>query len=204
MYAVVENGKVVGFPQVNQPFECNGKRSSQFLQSATEQECLDIGLYHYVDALQPDWRFYWESKPTYTINEETKTVTQSWPLNPKIMEDRLESDKNGNPMYVKVWDATVNNGENQLPGAMVDSDVRLVTKGLKTIWSRNIKLKVRELLAPTDAKVMDETITEEESTKRATIITEGNRLDTAISTASNVEDLINILNTQNWPKLILV
>ena len=194
MYAIVENGKVVGFPQVNQPFECNGKRSARFLQSATEQECLDIGLYHYVEATQPDWRFYWESEATYTINEETKTVTQSWPLNPKIMEDRLESDKDGNPLYVKVL------GEVDGKPAMVDSSERLVTKGLKTIWSKNMKLKVRELLAPTDAKVMDETITEEESAKRSTIITEGDRLDTAIAATTTVEELINIVNSQNWPR----
>ena len=194
MYAIVENGKAVGFPQVNQPFECNGKRSARFLQSATEQECLDIGLYHYVEAQKPDWRFYWESEPTYTINEETKTVTQSWPLNPKIMEDREESDSEGNPLWVKVLSGT------GLEAEMVDSDVRLVTKGLKTIWTRNIKLKVRELLAPTDAKVMDETITSEESTKRSDIVTEGDRLDTAIASATDVEGLINILNTQNWPR----
>lgn len=194
MYAIVENGKAVGFPQVNQPFECNGKRSARFLQSATEQECLDIGLYHYVEATKPNWQFYWESEPTYSINEETKTVTQSWPLNPKIMEDRLESDSEGNPLYVKVLSGT------GLEAEMVDSDVRLVTKGLKTIWSRNMKLKVRDLLAPTDAKVMDETITSEESTKRSDIITEGDRLDTAIASATTVEELINILNTQNWPR----
>ena len=194
MYAIVQDGKVVGFPQVNQPFECNGKRSARFLQNATEQECLDIGLYHYVDAPQPNWQFYWESTPTYSINEGTKTVTQSWPLNPKIMEDREESDKDGNPLYVKVL------GEVDGEPAMVDSDVRLVTKGLKTIWSKNIKLKVRELLEPTDAKVMDETITSEESTKRSDIITEGDRLDTAIASAADVEELINILNTQNWPR----
>ena len=194
MYAIVENGKAVGFPQVNQPFECNGKRSARFLQSATEQECLDIGLYHYVEDTQPNWQFYWESEPTYTINEETKTVTQSWPLNPKIMEDRQESDKDGNPLYVKVL------GEVDGKPAMVDSSERLVTKGLKTVWTKNMKLKVRELLAPTDAKVMDETITEEESTKRSTIITEGDRLDTAIASATTVEGLINILNSQNWPR----
>jgi len=194
MYAIVQDGKVVGFPQVNQPFECNGKRSARFLQNATEQECLDIGLYHYVDAPQPDLQFYWESEPTYSINEDTKTVTQEYPLNPRIFDDREESDKDGNPLYVKVL------GEVDGEPAMVDSDVRLVTKGLKTIWSKNIKLKVRELLEPTDAKVMDETITSEESAKRSDIISEGDRLDTAIASAADVEELINILNTQNWPR----
>jgi hypothetical protein len=110
------------------------------------------------------------------------------------MEDRQESDKDGNPLYVKVL------GEVDGKPAMVDSSERLVTKGLKTVWTKNMKLKVRELLAPTDAKVMDETITEEESTKRSTIITEGDRLDTAIASATTVEGLINILNSQNWPR----
>ena len=194
MYAIVQDGKVVGFPQVNQPFECNGKRSARFLQNATEQECLDIGLYHYIDAPQPDTRFYWDSTPTYSINEETKTVTQSWPLNPKIMEDREESDKDGNPLYVKVL------GEVDGEPAMVDSDVRLVTKGLKTIWSKNIKLKVRELLEPTDSKVMDETITTEESEYRADVLAESDRLDTALQASTDLDTLINIVNSQNWPK----
>ena len=54
MYAIVHEGKVVGFPQVNQPFDCNGRRSSRFLQNATEQECLDIGLYYFVEGTKPD------------------------------------------------------------------------------------------------------------------------------------------------------
>ena len=194
MYAIVHEGKVVGFPQVNQPFDCNGRRSARFLLNATEQECLDIGLYHLVEGTKPDLRFYWESEPTYTIDEETKTVTQLYTLNPRIFNDREESDQDGNPLWVKVL------GEVDGEPAMVDSDVRLVTKGLKSIWSKNIKLKVRDLLAPTDAKVMDETITSEESTKRSDIVTEGDRLDTAIASATDVEGLINILNTQNWPR----
>jgi hypothetical protein len=56
------------------------------------------------------------------------------------------------------------------------------------------------MLKPTDAKVMDETITEEESTKRATIIAEGERLDTAIIACTDLDSLINIVNSQNWPR----
>lgn len=194
MYAIVHDGKIVGIPQVNQPFDCNGRRSARFLQSATEQECLDIGLYHFVEGTKPDLRFYWESDPTYTINESTKTVTQSWPLNPKIMEDRLESDKDGNPLYVQVL------GEVDGEPAMVDSSERLVTKGLKTIWSKNIKLKVHDLLKPTDFKVMDDTVTQAETTYRNTVVTEGNRLDTAITACTDLDGLINIVNSQNWPR----
>jgi len=195
MYAIVHDGKVVGLPQVNQPFDCNGRRSARFLQSATEQECLDIGLYHLVEGTKPDLRFYWESEPTYTIDESTKTVTSSYTLNPKIFNDRSEVDQDNNPMWVKVLD----NSDSENP-QMVDSNVRLVAKGLKTIWTANFKKTVRDMLKPTDSKVMDETITEEESAKRATIIAEGERLDTAITACTDLDSLINIVNSQNWPR----
>jgi hypothetical protein len=194
MYAIVHEGKVVGIPQVNQPFDCNGRRSARFLQSATEQECLDIGLYHLVEGTKPDLRFYWESEPTYTIDEETKTVTQSYTLNPRIFNDREESDSEGNPMWVKVLSGTGSEAE------MVDSDKRLVTKGLKTIWTANFKKTVHDLLKPTDSKVMDDTITEEETTFRNAVITEGDRLDAAITACTDLDNLINIVNSQNWPR----
>jgi len=195
-YAIVHEGKVIGLPQVGHPFDCNGKRSSRFLQNATEQECLDIGLYHLVEGTKPDLRFYWESEPTYTIDEGTKTVTQSYPLNPRIFNDREEVDQDGNPMWVKVLDNT--DPENP---QMVDSDKRLVAKGLKTIWTKNFKKTVHDLLKPTDAKVMDETITEEETTYRNAVIAEGDRLDAAITACTDLDGLINIVNSQNWPRV---
>ena len=194
MYAIVHDGKVVGIPQVNQPFDCNGRRSARFLQSATEQECLDIGLYHLVEGTKPDLRFYWESEPTYIIDESTKTVTQSYTLNPRIFNDRSEVDKDGNPVWVQVLSG------NGLEAEMVDSDVRLVTQGLKTIWTANFKKTVHDLLKPTDSKVMDETITEEETTYRNTVVAEGKRLDSAITACTDLDGLINIVNSQNWPR----
>ena len=195
MYAIVHEGKVVGLPQVNQPFDCNGRRSARFLLNATEQECLDIGLYHLVEATPPDLRFYWEAQPEYTIDEGTKTVTQSYTLNPRIFNDREEVDQDNNPMWVKVL------GEVDGEPAMVDSSKRLVTKGLKTTWTANFKKTVHDLLKPTDAKVMDETITEEETTYRTAVVAEGDRLDTAIAACTGLDGLINIVNSQNWPRV---
>ena len=195
-YAIVHEGKVIGLPQVGHPFDCNGKRSARFLQNATEQECLDIGLYHLVEGTKPDLRFYWEADPSYTIDESTKTVTSSYTLNPRIFNDREEVDKDNNPMWVKVLDNT--DPENP---QMVDSDKRLVTKGLKTIWTANFKKTVHDLLKPTDAKVMDETITEEETTYRNAVVTEGDRLDAAITACTDLDGLINIVNSQNWPRV---
>ena len=194
MYAIVHDGKVVGLPQVNQPFDCNGRRSARFLQSATEQECLDIGLYHFVEGTKPDLRFYWEAEPTYTIDEETKTVTSSYTLNPRIFNDRSEVDQDNNPVWVQVLSGT------GLEAEMVDSNVRLVTKGLKTTWTANFKKTVHDLLKPTDSKVMDDTVTEEETTYRNAVVTEGERLDTAITACTDLDGLINIVNSQNWPR----
>jgi len=195
-YAIVHEGKVIGLPQVGHPFDCNGKRSARFLQNATEQECLDIGLYHLVEGTKPDLRFYWEADPSYTIDEDTKTVTSSYTLNPRIFNDREEVDKDGNPQWVKVLDNT-----DPANPQMVDSDKRLVTKGLKTIWTANFKKTVHDLLKPTDAKVMDETITEEETTYRNAVVTEGDRLDAAITACTDLDGLINIVNSQNWPRV---
>ena len=194
-YAIVNEGKVVGLPQVNQPFDCNGRRSARFLLNATEQECLDIGLYRLVEATPPDLRFYWEAQPEYTIDEGTKTVTQSYTLNPRIFNDREEVDQDNNPMWVKVL------GEVDGEPAMVDSSKRLVAKGLKTIWTANFKKTVHDLLKPTDAKVMDETITEEETTYRTAVVAEGDRLDTAMASCTDLDGLINIVNSQNWPRV---
>jgi len=195
-YAIVHEGKVIGLPQVGHPFDCNGKRSARFLQNATEQECLDIGLYHFVEGTKPDLRFYWEADPTYTIDESTKTVTSSYTLNPRIFNDREEVDQDNNPMWVQVLD----NSDPENP-QMVDSNVQMVTKGLKTTWTANFKKTVHDLLKPTDAKVMDETITEEETTYRNSVITEGDRLDAAITACTDLDGLINIVNSQNWPRV---
>jgi hypothetical protein len=195
-YAIVHEGKVIGLPQVGHSFDCNGKRSARFLQNATEQECLDIGLYHLVEGTKPDLRFYWEADPSYTIDENTKTVTSSYTLNPRIFNDRSEIDQDNNPMWVKVLDNT--DPENP---QMVDSNVQMVAKGLKTTWTANFKKTVHDLLKPTDAKVMDETITEEETTYRNAVITEGDRLDAAITACTDLDGLINIVNSQNWPRV---
>jgi len=199
-YAIVEDNKVTRFAEINQPFYLNGnKYSARFIRDMSEEQCLETGLYKFVEGTKPDLRFYWESEPTYSIDEETKTVTESYSLNPRIFDDREEEDKDGNPLYVKVWDPEFDNGDGERPGAMVDTDKRLVTKGMKTIWIANIKKQTNDLLKSTDSKVMDETITEEESEYRADVITESDRLDTALQAATDLDELINIVNSQDWP-----
>jgi len=118
--------------------------------------------------------------------------------NPKLLNDREESDEDGNPMYVKVL-GTVDGKP-----AMVDSTERLVTKGLKSNWTAQVKDTANKLLAQTDWMVIrkaerDVAIPTATATYRAGVLTECSRLVAAIAGASNVQAFITVVTTQNWP-----
>jgi hypothetical protein len=116
--------------------------------------------------------------------------------NPKLLNDREESDEDGNPMYVKVYDSATQ--------TMVDSSERLVTKGLKSQWTATVKDTANKLLAQTDWMVIrkaerDVAIPTATATYRAGVITECSRLVTAIAGASDVPALIAVVGAQSWP-----
>jgi len=117
--------------------------------------------------------------------------------NPKLLNDREESDEDGNPMYVKVL------GVVDGKPAMVDSTERLVTKGLKSNWTAQVKDTANKLLAQTDWMVIrkaerDVAIPTATATYRAGVITECARLVAAISGAADVPALITVVTNQNW------
>jgi len=119
--------------------------------------------------------------------------------NPKLLEDREEVDEDGDPMFVKVLGEV--NGE----PAMVDSDERLVTKGLKSQWIAQIKDTAGKLLAQTDWMVIRKAergvdIPESTQAYRAAVITEADRIEEAIKNCASVEELIAVINNQSWPK----
>jgi hypothetical protein len=119
--------------------------------------------------------------------------------NPKLLDDREEVDEDGNPMFVKVLGEV--NGE----PAMVDSDERLVTKGLKSQWIVQVKDTAGKMLAQTDWMVIrkaerDVAIPESVMATRAAIIAEADRLETAIAGCADVEALIGVIGAQAWPK----
>jgi hypothetical protein len=90
---------------------------SNWLRRSTSDARAALGITWEAEACRADDRFYWSGD----IN------------NPKAMEDREEVDEDGNPMYVKVLDKS--DGK----PAMVDSDERLVAKGLKSNWIAQVK-----------------------------------------------------------------
>jgi hypothetical protein len=101
------------------------------------------------------------------------------------------------------WDGNINN-----PKALADvtetvEGKEYTTKGLKSNFIAQVKQTAGSLLAQTDWYVVRKAernvdIPANVVTKRAAIVTEADRLETAITNAANVEALIEVLNAQNW------
>lgn len=138
-----------------------------------------LGVTEVADPEQYDQRFYWGVG------------------NPKLLNDREESDEEGNPLYVKVLGEV--NGE----PAMVDSAERLVTKGLKSQWTAQVKDTAGKHLAQTDWMIVRKAernidVPTSVATKRAAIVAECDRLEAAIAACTDVEALIAVVGNQNW------
>jgi hypothetical protein len=118
----------------------------------------------------------------------------------KNLEDKEENNEDGTPAYVKVWDPTA--GER---GEMVDSDKRMVTKGLKTGCLSEIRSTTNNLLKPTDYYIIRNAVEQVEiptsvSEYRTAVIAEQDRVVTAISSVTTVEQLIEVMGSINWPR----
>ena len=140
-----------------------------------------LGVVEVADPEQYDQRFYWS------------------PTLPKLLDDREESDEEGNPLYVKVLGVV--DGE----PVMVDSAERLVTKGLKSQWTAQVKDTAGKLLAQTDWMIVRKAernidVPASVATKRAAIVAECDRLEAAIAACTDVEALIAVVGSQDWPK----
>jgi hypothetical protein len=154
---------------------------ANWLRLSSAEDRAALGITWEAEATRADDRFYWSGD----IN------------NPKAMENREEVDEDGNPMYVKVL------GEVDGEPAMVDSDERLVTKGLKSNWVAQVKTTAGTMLATTDWMVIrkaerDVAIPADVVAKRAAIVAEADRLEVAIAACADVEALIAVVNDQRW------
>ena len=172
-----QNGKPL---TLDRPFVVDGVQyPSNWLRMASEADKATLGITWEADPASVDYRFYWSEG------------------NPKAMEDKEESDADGNPLYVKVL------GEVDGEPAMVDSDERLVTKGLKSTWIAQVKATAGSMLASTDWMVIrkaerDVPIDADVAAKRAAILAEANRLEVAIAACADVDALIAVVNDQKW------
>ena len=139
----------------------------------------DLGVEEVADEPTYDQRFYWGVD------------------NPKLLNDREEVDEHGNPLWVQEY--------NPLTETMQNTNVRLVTKGLKSQWIAQVKHTAGTLLAQTDWMVIRKAersvdIPTATQTYRTAVVAEADRLEAAILACDNVESLIAVVGAQNWPK----
>jgi hypothetical protein len=148
---------------------------SNWIRLATEEEKSAIGLIWEDDIdMNFDNRFYW-----------SKDL-------PKALEDKEEVDEDGNHLYVKVLDKT--DPENPV---MVDSDKRLVTKGLKSNFIAQVKQTAGSILAQTDWMVTRKSdigtdIPESVVAYRASVRAKADELEASISAVTSVEELAGL------------
>ena len=160
--------------QLDTPFTHNDiQYPANWIRLASEADKSAIGLVWEADAVRADDRFYWDGN----IN------------NPKALEDKLEVDQDGNPMYVKVL-GTVDGKP-----AMVDSTERLVTKGLKSNFISQVKTTAGSILAQTDWMVIRKAernvdIPADTIAYRASVVAKVDELEASISAVTTVEQLI--------------
>mgnify|MGYP000427296572 FL=1 len=166
----------------NSSFEIGGTvYPSNWLQQSTEDEKAAIGITWVDDPVRADDRFYWNGNPD----------------TPKALEDVDAVDENGDPLWVQVWNAETEQ--------MEDTSERLVTRGLKYTWIAQVKDTAGKMLAQTDWMVTrkferDVDIPADVVTKRAAIVTECTRLETAITGAADMDAFIAVVQDQRWPK----
>jgi len=133
------------------------------------------------DEVRPDDQYYWV----------TQNADGSYTGTPKELEDREESDADGNPMYVQVL------GEVDGKSAMVDSTERLVHKGLKSQWIAKVKHNTNMTLANTDWYVIRKAersidIPADVATHRAAVVAWATATEASITAVTTVEQLKEI------------
>jgi hypothetical protein len=189
MFAIIQNNEIVKtggsirtlFPNISFPA---GGASAQFKA--------DNGVVEVVSGEQKNQRFYWVTPANPHLQLVDGVPTFMFTNTPKELEDREESDQDGNPLYVKVL------GEVDGEPAMVDSAERLVTKGLKSQWIAQTKESANKALAPTDWYVIrkaerDVAIPAEVVAERQAIIDACTAKEAAITVATTIEGLMTAI-----------
>ena len=147
------------------------------------------GVMEVVDGEQKDQRFYWVTPDNPSLQLIDGVPTRVYINTPKELEDREEVDEDGNPLYVKVL------GEVDGEPAMVDSEERLVTKGLKSQFIAQAKAAANSQLSQTDWYVIRKAergveIPEEVVEARAKIVADTEDKEAAIAAATTIEELM--------------
>ena len=143
------------------------------LLSLTSVEKQDLGIYDVAYATRGDDRFYSIVENAPTFDSAEKIVKVTFTSTAKDLEDGEEV-----------------NG--------------IAPQGLKSQWIGQIKQTANSLLSQTDWMLVrkierDVAIPAATVAYRAAIVAEANRLETAITAATNITTFITAVNSQNWP-----
>ena len=153
-----------------------------WLRLSTQEDKDALGITWEADPVRHDDRYYWNGELD----------------NPKALEDVNAVDEDGNPL----WEQELDNSDPENP-VMVDTDVQVVTHGLKHTMINQVKHTAGTMLNQTDWYVTrkmerDVAIPVDVVAERAHIVAESDRLEVAIAACADVEALIEVMNNQNW------
>jgi hypothetical protein len=153
-----------------------------WLRLSTQEDKDALGITWEADPVRHDDRYYWNGELT----------------NPKALEDVDAVDEDGNP----VWEQELDNSNPENP-VMVDTDVQVVTHGLKHTMINQVKHTAGTMLAQSDWYVTrkmerDVAIPADVVAERAHVVAESERLEVAIAACADVAALIEVMNNQNW------
>ena len=201
MYAKITDGAIEATGTLKQLFP-----NTSFPAGVADSDFkTENGLQDIVLGEQRDRKYYFVTQGEITLVDGE--ATQGFTNTAMAIEDVDAVDSDGNQLYVQEWDADFDNGEGEEPGKMVDTSEKLITRGLKHTMKAQIKSQANSALAPTDWMVIrkaerDVGIPDEIVTYRAGVITEYERLKTAITGAADVDALQAVMQAQNWPESV--
>lgn len=148
------------------------QHSPETLIGWTADQKQDHGIYDVAYGERGDDRFYSITEDTPVFDSDEKIVKISYTKVARDLEDPV--------------------------------DGVTLAKGLKTQFVSSVKASANELLSATDwmlVRKIERSVDIPEATvaHRGAVVAEANRLETAITACTDVEELIEVVNSVNWP-----
>tara|TARA_R100000808_G_scaffold5133_1_gene15846 strand:+ start:2606 stop:3211 length:606 start_codon:yes stop_codon:yes gene_type:complete len=199
MYAIVKDGSITATGTIKQLFP-----NTSFSGGVANEEFKTAeGVVDIIQGERKDQKYYFVTEGNVELVDGVPT--QQYTNTAKRLNDEDAKDKDGNQVYVQVWDADYDNGAGKDKGKWVDSSEKIINHGLKTGMTNQVKETANSLLSQTDWMVIrkaerDVAIPSATATYRAAVITECARLETAIADAADVDALATVMSGENWPK----
>ena len=191
MYAIVKSGAITATGTLKQLFPetsfAGGVANEEFKKAENVEDV--------VNGEQKDRVYYYVTQGDITLVDGVPT--QQFTNTAKRLEDEDAKDKDGNQVYVQVWDEDTKK--------MVDTSEKRVNQGLKSVMNSQVKDTTNKLLSTTDWMIIRKVersvnVPSATETYRNAVLAECGRLESAISAVSDVDALAAVMAAQNWPK----